>query len=141
MKRTRLAHRGSTLVEFAIAWPIALLIVLAAVETAVWGTEMYAARSASLAGARAGSVTGGTAAIASAVALGSLAPSLVGVTAGSWCPGQSSASPTVWVCATDLGAAMQVDIGGSVPALVPVGLGAGLPLRAHVVLQKEAYTK
>jgi hypothetical protein len=137
----RRAQKGSTLAEFAVGWPVALLIVLAAVETAVWGSEAYAARAAALAGARAGSVSGGTATVASAVALRSLAPSLVGVTADAWCPGQSSAPPPVWVCATDLGASMQVDVGGSVPALVPLWLGPGLPLHAHVVLQKEAYAR
>lgn len=134
-------QRGGTLVEFAIAWPVALLIVLGAVELSVWGSEVYAARTAALAGARAGSTAGGTAAIASDVALRSLTRSLVGVTPGAWCPGQSSTPPAVWVCATDLGASMQVDVGGSVPALVPLLLGEGLPLHAHVVLQKEAYAK
>jgi len=40
--------------EFALAWPVALVLVLGAVETAVWGSELFAARSAALAGARAG---------------------------------------------------------------------------------------
>ena len=57
--RTQLA---AALVEFALAWPIALVIVLASVEVAVWAEEAYGARSAALAGARAGSVSGGTSA-------------------------------------------------------------------------------
>lgn len=141
MSRTRINQEGSTLAEFAIAWPVALVIVLAAVETAVWGSEAYAARAAAVAGARAGSVTGGTAAVASAVALHALAPSLVGVGSQAWCPGQTSTPPAVWVCATDLGPSMQVEVGGFVPALVPLGPGPGLPLHARVVLQKEAYTQ
>jgi hypothetical protein len=44
------------------------------------------------------------------------------------------------VCAADLGSAVRVDVGGSVPALVPLGLGQGLPLHAHVEIQKETFT-
>jgi len=40
----------------------------------------------------------------------------------------------------DLGPAIQIDVGGSVPSLVPVGLGNGLPLHAHIEMQKEAFT-
>ena len=47
--------------------------------------------------------------------------------------------PAVWVCACDLGSAIQVDIGGVVPALVPIAHEGGLPLSAHVVVQKEAF--
>jgi hypothetical protein len=47
----------------------------------------------------------------------------------------------VWVCARDLGAAIQVDVGGAVPALVPLVHESGLPLHAHVVIQKEAFAR
>ena len=134
-------ERGGTLVEFAIGWPIALLVVLAAVQVAVWGTESYAARSAALAGARVGSVVGGTPSSASSTTVRALAPSLIAVAPAAWCPGQSSSAPQVWVCATDLGTAMQVDVGGSVPGLVPLVPGTALALHAHVVMQKEAYSK
>lgn len=127
--------------EFALAWPVALLLVLGAVETAVWGSETFAAQSAALAGARAGAVAGATPAIAVAVALRVLSPSLVGVTASSCCPQESRPVPPVWVCARDLGSAIEVDVGGVVPALVPIVHGGGLPLRAGVVLEKEAFTK
>jgi hypothetical protein len=138
MTRPCRLQKAAALVEFALAWPIVLLAVLGTVETAVWAAEAYAARSSALAGAEAGSVSGGTAALASAVALRALAGSLVGVRPAAWCPGSPS-PPLVWVCALDLGAAMEVDVGGSAPALVPLLTGAGLPLHAHVTLQKEAY--
>jgi len=135
------SHRGAAILEFALAWPVALLLVLGGVELAVWGAESFAARSAALAGARAASVAGSNPRIAALVTIRALSPSLVGVQAGIWCPGQGGASPPVWVCATDLGPAVQVDVGGSVPALVPVGPGQGLPLHAHVAIQKEAFTR
>ena len=135
----RRAQRGAALLEFALAWPVVLLLVLGAVELTVWGSEAFAARSAALAGARAGTVAGATAPVAAAVAVRSLSPSLVGVSASTWCPGQSPAAPPVWVCATDLGTAMRVDVGGFVPAIVPVVAGGGLPLNARVVLQKEVF--
>jgi TadE-like protein len=133
--------RGTALMEFALAWPMALLLVLGAVETAVWGSEAFAARSAALAGARAGAVAGAGRAVAVKVTVHTLAPSLVGVTPAAWCPGESQTLPAVWVCARDLGAAIEVDIGGVVPAIVPMIHLGGLPLRARVVVQKEAFAK
>lgn len=132
-------QRAAALVEFALAWPIALLIVFATVESAVWASEAYAARAASLAGARAGSVSGGTAAVAARVAAQSLMPALVGARPEIWCPMDSAAAPRVWVCALDRGDAMEVDIGGEAPALVPLLPGGGVPLAARAVLPKEAY--
>ena len=132
-------QRAAALVEFALAWPVALLIVLSTVEAAVWAAEAYAAHSASVAGARAGSIAGGTAEVASAVTLRVLSASLIGVVPARWCPGSRPVSPPVWVCATDLGASIEVDVGGDVPALVPLAPGAGLPLHAHVVLAKEKF--
>ena len=133
--------KGTALVEFALAWPVALLLVLGCVELSVWGAESFAARSAALAGARAASVVGADPRVAATVTVRVLTPTLVGARAAAWCPAQHGDPPPVWVCATDLGGAVQVEVGGSVPALVPVGHGGGLPLRAHVVLQKEAFTK
>ena len=134
-------QRAAALVEFALAWPIALLIVLSTVETAVWAAEAYAAHAATVAGARAGAIAGGTAQVASAVTLRTLSASLVGVVPRPWCPGASPLPPPVWVCATDLGQSIEVDNGGSVPALVPLVPGSGLPLRAHVVLAKEKFIR
>ena len=127
--------------EFAFTWPIALVLVLGAVETAVWGSEAFAARSAAVAGARAGAIAGANPAVAADAALRTLSPSLVGVTASAWCPGETRPHPAVWVCVRDLGAAIQVDVGGVVPALVPIAYTGGLPLRAHAVIQKEVFAK
>jgi Flp pilus assembly protein TadG len=139
LRRTRW-RRGAAILEFALAWPVALLLVLGCVELAVWGAESFAAWAAALAGARAASVAGANPRIAEIVTMRVLSPSLVGVQAGAWCPGQVGAAPVVWVCAKDQGATVQVDVGGSVPALVPIGFGRGLPLRAHVEIQKETFT-
>lgn len=137
--RNRLTARGAAIIEFALAWPVALLLVLGSVELAFWSAESFAARSAALAGARAASVAGSDPEVAVVVTLRVLSPSLVGVTAGAWCPGQDGNPPEVWVCAIDLRTAVQVDVGGSVPSLVPVGPGGRLPLRAHTVLRKEIF--
>jgi hypothetical protein len=136
----RRPQRAAALVEFALAWPIALLIVLATVEMAVWASEVFAARAASLAGARAGTIAGGSAAVAARVAAQSLSPSLVGDRPQVWCPADGGRAPRIWVCAVDRGAEMEVDVGGQAPALVSLLPGSGLPLTAHAVLPKEAYT-
>jgi hypothetical protein len=133
-------ERGAAILEFALAWPVALLLALGCVELAVWSAESFAARSAALAGARAAAVAGSTPQVAALVTIRALSPSLVGVQAGAWCPGSAGGAPPVWVCARDLGSAVQVDVGGSVPTLVPVGLGKGLPVHARVEMQKEAFT-
>lgn len=138
MKRRQ---HAAALVEFALAWPVALLIVLSTVQAAVWAAEAYAAHAATVAGARAGAIAGGTAQVASVVALRTLSASLVGVVPRPWCPGASPLPPPVWVCAIDLGDYIEVDVGGTVPALVPLVPGAGLPIRAHVVLAKERFIR
>lgn len=131
--------RGTALIEFALAWPIALLLVLGTVETAVWSSETFAARSAALAGARAAAATGGTPALAVDVTRRILSPSLVGVSTSAWCPRESHASPALWACASDLGDAIEVEVGGVVPAVVPLFGSDGLPLHARVVVQKEIF--
>lgn len=136
MKRKQ---RAAALVEFALAWPVALLIVLASVQAAVWAAEAYAASAATVAGARAGTVAAGSARIAEIVTLRSLGSDLIGVVPEAWCPGASPMPPPVWVCALDLGTSIEVDVGGTVPALVPIAPGGGLPLRAHLVLGKEGF--
>ena len=139
MSRRPRPLRGTALVEFALAWPVALLLTLGTVETAVWASEMFAARSAALAGAHAAAGAGGSATVAAAVTRRILSPSLVGISASAWCPGESRTSPTLWVCARDLGDAIQVEIGGAVPAIVPLVTNDGLPLHMQVVVQKERF--
>ena len=133
--------QGTALVEFALAWPIVLLLVLGAVELAVWESEAAAARYAAGAGARAGTAAGAGAVVASAVTLRVMSASLVGTTPSQWCPTDARPAPAVWVCATDTGATVQVDVGGSVPSLVPLVAGGGLPVRAHAQLRKEAFVR
>ncbi len=131
---------GSALLEFAIAWPVALLLVAGSVQLAVWGSEAYSARQAALAGARAGSAADGTAALAESAALRLLQPALVGTSAGAWCPGAAGARPAVWVCAVFSTARIEVRIGGAVPALVPLLPGGGaLPVEADVGLAREVF--
>ncbi len=127
--------------EFALAWPIVLLLVLGAVQLAVWASESAAARGAALAGARAGTVVGAGADMAAQVTLDSLAPALVGVGAAVWCPADTRRQPMLWICATDLGSALRVDVGGSVPSLVPIVPSEGMPIHASVVLDKERFSR
>ncbi len=127
--------------EFALAWPIVLLLVLGAVQLAMWASESAAARDAALAGARAGTVAGAGTDMAARVTLNSLTPSLVGAGAAVWCPVDSGHQPVLWICATDLGPALRVDVGGSVPSLVPIVQGLGMPIRARVVLDKERFRR
>ncbi|MGH7903701.1 MAG: TadE/TadG family type IV pilus assembly protein [Candidatus Dormibacteraceae bacterium] len=130
--------RGQTLLEFAIAWPLALALIFGCVQLGVWSAEAQAAREAALAGVRVG--TGATAGPdeAAGVAVAALRPWLVGAAVGRWCPG-GAAPPPVWICARSRGASIEVAIGGQVPALVPLVPGGGLPLRADAVMAKEAF--
>jgi hypothetical protein len=127
--------------EFALAWPVVLLLVLGAVQVTVWESEAAAARDAALAGARAGTVAGAGMKVAAQVTMRVISASLVGVRAIAWCPSDMGPPPVLWVCATDLGSALQIDIGGVVPMLVPVLPERGLPIRAHVVLDKEGFAR
>lgn len=131
---------GTALVEFALAWPAALLLALGCVELSIWSAEALAVRSAALAGARAASVAGGGESVATQVTLRALEPSLIGTAAAAWCPGQGGTPPEVWVCARDAGQAIEVTIGGTAPAIVPLVAGSGLPLHAHVAVRKEVFS-
>ena len=134
--------RGSALIEFALAWPIVLALVLGCVQVAIWATQALEVRVAALAGARAATVDGASSDVATAVALRTLAPGMFGVELGAWCPGDAaSIRPAVWVCARDTAGAVEVTIGGASPSLLPLLPGAGLPLRADVVLQKEVFSR
>jgi Flp pilus assembly protein TadG len=133
-------RRGSALLEFAIAWPVALLLVMASVQLSVWASESYAVRQAALVGARAGSAADGSAAIAQEVALEALRPALVGVVAVPWCAVSRTPQPRLWVCVTWSTTAVEVRVGGSVPALAPLLPGGrGLPVAADVTLAREAF--
>lgn len=132
--------RGSALLEFAIAWPVSLLLVAGCIQLAVWGSESFAAREAALAGAHAGTVAGSGADAAATVTIAALGRSLVGVRARRWCPGSTDLAPEVWVCARLRNGSVQVVVAGTVPALLPlVPGGHGLPIRASVVLSQETF--
>ena len=140
MKRPSGQH-ATALVEFALAWPLLLLAVLGAVELSIWSAEAFAARSAAVSGARAGAVAGGGAAIAQAVAMAALRPSVAGAPVTGWCPSPPRRPPAgVWVCGRDLGSTIEVLVGGTVPALVPMLPGAGgLPLAADASIPKAVF--
>ena len=134
--------RGTALMEFALAWPIVLFLVLGAVQIAIWESEVTSAHDAALAGARAGTVAGAGVAVAARVAIRAMSASLVGVGVTGWCPRDTRPMPSgIWVCALDLGSLLQVDVGGSAPALVPVLAASSIPIRAHVVLAKEKFER
>ena len=132
-------QRGSGLAEFALAWPAVLLIVLVAIQLAVYGVEVYAARDSALIGARVGSEAGSGTAPAESAAIRALGPSLIEASATAWCPGDAAARPRLWVCAQDRGRSLQVTVGGSVPAIVPLPVQAGLPLSADATLARETF--
>jgi hypothetical protein len=141
MNRSGAIQKGTALMEFALAWPIVLVLVLGAVQLAIWESEAAAAHDAALAGARAGTVAGGGVQVASGVTLRAMSGSLVGVRAAAWCPRDARPAPPIWVCAIDAGPALQVDVGGSVPSLVPLVPGKGLPVHAHVIVSKETFAR
>ncbi|GAC1658120.1 MAG: hypothetical protein NVS9B1_17370 [Candidatus Dormibacteraceae bacterium] len=130
---------GSGLVEFAIAWPLALMLVLAAVQLSVWGAESSAAHQAALAGARVGQAAGAAPDGVARAALAVLNPALVGVRAVAACPSATGAAPPVWVCAVVSPTMVKVAIGGSVPSLVPLLAGGGLPIAADLALPREVF--
>lgn len=131
---------GSALLEFALAWPVALLLVIGCVQLAIWGSEAHAARQSALAGARAGSRADDSEAASRQVALAALNPALVGVAAAPWCPGEARRQPAVWVCVRSSQSAVEVAVGGAVPALVPLLPGAyGLPVSARARLAREVF--
>jgi Flp pilus assembly protein TadG len=134
-------QRGSGLTEFALAWPIILLLVLAAIQIAVYGVEAYTARAAALTGARVGSERGASAALAEDATLRTLRPALAGATAEAWCPAAGVTAPRwVWVCAVESGAGVQVRVGGQVPAIVPLPLRPVLPVSADARLAAEVFS-
>ena len=124
--------------EFALAWPVLLLVVFGSIQVAVWGSEQHAAASAALAGARAGSAADSSADAASAVTLAALRPSLIGATVAPWCGGPRRPAG-VWVCARVDERSARVQVGGDVPALVPLPGPRGLPLSADVSIARERF--
>ena len=125
--------------EFALAWPVVVLVTSVAIELCLWAALAAGARTAALSGARAGAIAGGSTSTATSVALASLRPVAFGVQPAAWCPGSPS-MPLVWVCVHDLGTSVEVIVGGQAPGLVPVPVAAGLPVHADVTVNREQYT-
>ena len=137
-------QRGSTRLEFALAWPVALLLVLGCVQLGLYSVEAYSARAAAMVGARAGAARGGTEAGATAATLAALNPSLVGIRAKPFCRNQSGprapVPPPLWVCTVYSAHTVTVEVGGRVPALVPLlDFQPWLPVAAHAVLATEVF--
>lgn len=130
--------RGTALIEFALAWPVALLLVLGGVEVALWASESLAARAAVLAGARAATVAGASPDTATVITIRALQPSVFGAKVVASCD-RGGADAELRVCAHDLGSQVDVSIDGSVPSLAPLVSGRGLPISAHVVVRKELF--
>jgi hypothetical protein len=135
------SQRGSTLLEFALAWPVVVILVLGSVQLGVWAAEAHAVRAAALAGAESGSTRSGTEEGAAEVAVSTLRTSLVGAGAARWCPEAAGPPPApVWVCASTTSLEARLRIGGAVPALVPTVFASGLPVGADVRLQREVFS-
>lgn len=136
-----MSRRGSALLEFALAWPAALTAVLLGIQVMLWGTGSSAARTAALAGARAGASADGDAALAEQVALAVLRAGLLGATAGPACgdPVLACAGSDLQVTANVDASTVQVTVSGSIPALVPAP-AARLPISSTAVLPREAFS-
>lgn len=130
---------GGALVEFALAWPVALVLLLGGVQVALWASESFAARAAILAGARAGTVAGAQADVAAKVAVRALRPAVFGTFVTASCASPSGSG--LVVCARDVGNSVEVEVAGTVPALMPLAPARGLPVRARVVLQRETFVR
>lgn len=128
------------MLEFAIAWPICLLLVAGAIQLSLWSAESQAVRQAALAGARAGTAFGSGADVAAGVTMAALGRSLIGVQPRRWCPLEGGSQPDVWVCSVSSATFVEVRVGGRVPSLLPLlPGGAGLPVSAHAVIAREAF--
>lgn len=133
-------QRGSVLVEFALVWPLVLLTTLASVQVALWGSAAFAARAAALAGARVGAAAGGSPAAAFAAAAPVLRAAMPQTSISAWCPGQPLRPQGVRVCAVSHPAGFEVEIGGTLPGLVPlVPGGQGPGIHADVALPYERF--
>lgn len=131
---------GAALLEFAIAWPVVLLLVFGAVRLSLWAEESFAAREAALAGARAAAVSGGSTGTGDSVALNVLRPAIFGGEVVASCE-PAAVGDVLQVCTREVGAAIDVTVAGTVPALLPLPVRQGLPIRAHVLLAKEVFLR
>lgn len=132
-------QRGDALVEFALAWPVAVLLTAGGVQLALWSAELSAVQEASLAGASIGQSPAASAAQVDDAALAVLRPWAGGVRPVSWCPGDPGVQPQLWVCASLTPAHVEVRAGGELQPLLALLPGRGLPFEAEVQLPREAF--
>ena len=124
-RRWRSHPRGSALVEFALVWPVLLLLAFGSLQLSIWASVVEVSRYAAGAGARAGSIAGGGAQVAEAAAFGVLHQVGLGVRVASGCGAAPAGGVTV--CATVVASLVTVRVEGEVPLLLPLP-GGGLPV-------------
>lgn len=132
-------RRGAALVEFAVAWPVAVLLTAGGVQLTLWGAEVSAAHEAALAGARVGQAPGASAAQVKNAAQTVLRSWAGGVAPVAWCPGEEALQPQLWVCPGLTPALSEVRVGGDLTPLLALVPGGRLPFAVDVRLPREAY--
>ena len=121
----RMAERGSLMLEAALAFPALILAVLMLLQFALWAHSVNVVDDACAYGVRqAAEVQSNPAAVAATT------QSLVRSGLGDYAAGFA-------VRVQDQGAAVAVDVRGSIPILLPWPGGSALPVHAHLVRPKE----
>ena len=121
-KRRGGRDRGSVTVEFAIAAPLVLFLLMLIVQFALWAHATHIAQAAANAGVQATRVHGGTVAAGEAQTQAVL----------DQLSGSTLAGPTVTVTRTPTAATVTVD--GAATAVLP---GLSLPVHATVTSPRE----
>jgi Flp pilus assembly protein TadG len=121
----RMAERGSLMLEAALAFPALILAVLMLLQFALWAHSVNVVDDACAYGVRqAAEVQSNPAAVAATT------QSLLRSGLGDYAAGFA-------VRVQDQGAAVAVDVRGSIPILLPLPGGSALPVHAHLVRPKE----
>lgn len=126
-RSTQGARRGQTLVEAAIAFPLLILVALGLVQFALYVHARHVVTGAVQDGARAAAAADGTPARGQAHARRLIDAGL----------GRDAAG--VIVTAEGDGRVVVVEARGGLRPIIPWIGGAGLPLQARAVTQKEAF--
>lgn len=125
MKKQRRAERGSLLLEAALVFPALVLAALALLQCALWAHTVNVVDDAGAYGVRAAAEWGGDPGSA-AVSVRSLLVAGLGDYARSFA-----------VRTDDLGDAVEVDVRGTIPILLPLPGAPGLPIAIHLVRPKD----
>lgn len=121
----RMAERGSLMLEAALAFPALILAVLMVLQFALWAHSVNVVDDACAYGVRqAVEVQSNPAAVAART------QSLLRSGLGDYAAGFT-------VRVQDQGAAVAVDVRGSIPILLPWPGGSALPVHTHLVRPKE----